>query len=362
MRVAIIGAGAVAFGSAAFLCSKGHRPVLWSPSGRRTEALLSGEPLRSEGVVEGTFHPEIAKTCRDAVAGADVVLLALPTNGHRTVMDAMAPHLDAGQVVAISSHSSLGALYLSRRLAERGISLPIVAWSTTVLRARQRSLTEVKIATLRGKVDLATLPVSAGDRGLAACTELFGDRFVPRSDILAIALSNVNPQSHMALALCNFTRMERGEDWGQTENMTDAVGRLLEAIDAERLKIASKLGLAVKTMREHYSMTYGVPDAPIGETARHLVTRTERTAGPATIETRYVLEDVPFGLQQNLLLGRMLGVEVPLHEGGMAIFSALYGWDLGADNDLLPALGLEALGIDGLKAAVRDGWKAAPAQ
>jgi opine dehydrogenase len=151
--------------------------------------------------------------------------------------------------------------------------------------------------------------------------------------------------------------MEQGEDWGQTENMTDAVGRLLEAIDAERLAIASKLGLEVKTMREHYSMTYGVPDAPIGETARHLVTRTERTAGPATIETRYVLEDVPFGLQQNLRLGRMLGVAVPLHEAGMAVFSALYGRDLGADNDLLPALGLESLGIAELKTAAREGWQ-----
>jgi opine dehydrogenase len=92
-----------------------------------------------------------------------------------------------------------------------------------VLRARQRSLASVKIATLRGKVDIATLPVSENERGLATCIALFGERFVQRADVLAIALSNVNPQRHMALALCNFTHMERGEDWGQTENMTDAV-------------------------------------------------------------------------------------------------------------------------------------------
>jgi opine dehydrogenase len=357
MRIGIIGAGAIAFGSAAVLTQNGHQPVLWSPSGRRTAELARGQPLTSEGIVEGSFNPVIATTCAEAVAGADVILLAMPTNGHRAAMDAMAPHLTANQVVVISSHSSFGALYLAKLLAERGLSIPIVAWSTTVLRARQRSLTSVKIATLRGKVDIATLPVSESGRGLATCVALFGERFVQRADILAIALSNINPQSHMALALCNFTRMERGEDWGQTENMTDAVGRLLEAIDAERLAIAAKLGRKVRTMREHYSLTYGVPDGPIGETARLLVTRTERTAGPATIDTRYVLEDVPFGLQQNLILGRMLGVDVRLHKAGMAIFSALYGRDLSAENDLLPAIELQEMSVAKLNEIVEHGWK-----
>ncbi|MDF2809596.1 MAG: odh 1 [Microvirga sp.] len=356
MRVAIMGAGAIAFGSAAFLSANGHTAVLWSPSGKRTEALARGEALISEGKVEGQFHPKIAVTCAHAVADADAILLALPANGHKVVMDAMAPHLTTAQVVIISSHASLGALYLAKKLAERELSVPIVAWSTTVLRARQRSLTSVKIATLRGKVDLATLPVSENERGLATCVALFGDRFVQRSDILAIALSNVNPQSHMALALSNFTRMERGEDWGQTENMTDAVGRLLEAIDKERLAIASRFGLTVRTMREHYSLTYGVPDAPIGETARLLLTRTERTAGPATIDTRYVLEDVPFGLLQNLLLGRIMGTDVSLHEAGLNVFSALYGRDLAKDNDLLPAVGLADLPRETLMSLVREGW------
>jgi opine dehydrogenase len=236
------------------------------------------------------------------------------------------------------------------------MSLPIVAWSTTVLRARQRSLSNVKIATLRGKVDLATLPVSAGERGLALCVALFGERFVQRSDILAIALSNVNPQSHMALALTNFTRMERGEDWGQTENMTDSVGRLLESLDRERLAIASAFGLSVRTVREHYSLTYGVPEAPVGETARLLLTKTERTAGPTTTDTRYVLEDVPFGLTQTISLGAMTGIDVSLHKAGLVLFSALYGRDLSKDNDLLPAIGLEAFSKDALMHVVREGW------
>jgi opine dehydrogenase len=30
---------------------------------------------------------------------------------------------------------------------------------------------------------------------------------------MAITISNLNPPAHMTIALCNFTRMEKGEDW-----------------------------------------------------------------------------------------------------------------------------------------------------
>ncbi|UFN47890.1 NAD/NADP octopine/nopaline dehydrogenase family protein [Roseomonas sp. OT10] len=343
MRVGILGAGAVAYGSAAFLCANGHEARLWSPSGRRTEALAAGAPLVSEGVVAGEFHPVIAGSCAAALDGADVALVALPANGYRMVLEAMAPHLRPGQVVIVSAHASFGALYLSRLLAARGLELPIVALSTTVLRARQTSPTRVRVATLRGKVDMATVPAAAAAEGLAACNALFGERFLPRADLLAVALSNVNPQSHLALALCNFTRMEKGEAWGQSEHMTESVGRLLEAVDAERLAIAAAFGREVRSMRQHYSLTYGLPDAPVAESARILAARDAPTLGPATIQTRYTLEDVPFGLVPLAWLGRLAGVPVPLHEAGIALFSALYGRDLAAENDLLPAL--EAQGL-----------------
>jgi opine dehydrogenase len=344
MKVAIMGAGAIAYASAALLIQNGHEAVLWSPSGRRTAALAQGKLLRSEGVVSGEFKPVIASDCAAALAGADAILIALPANGHKAVMDAMAPHLASGQTVVISSHASLGAVYLARLIADRGLDIPVVALSTTVLRARQTSDVSVKVATLRGKVDMSTLPTAAAGRGLSVCKALFGDRFRPISNVLAVALSNVNPQSHMALALCNFTRMEKAEAWGQSEHMTMAVGSLLEAIDAERLAVAKAFGVEVRTMREHYSLTYGVPDAPLGETAALLASRQEPTLGPATIDTRYTLEDVPFGLLPLVTLGALVGVATPLHEAGLAIFSALYGRDLSADNDILPAL--LGLGLD----------------
>lgn len=356
MKVAILGAGSIAYGNAAYLCQKGHDPVLWSPSGRRGRALAKGEPLIARGAVEGSFHPRVAATCAEALSDAEAVLIALPANGHRHVMDRAAPHLRPDQTVIISSHISFSGLYLARLLAERNVSLPIVVWGTTVTAGRQTGDAAVNVAVVRAKVDAAVLPASAADRGLAVCRDLFGDRFVERSDMLAIALSNLNPQNHMGIALCNFTRMEKGEDWGQNDNITDSVGRLLEALDAERLAIAAALGYQVRTIQEHYHLSFHVEPGPVGEMSRAIAARGDGGKGPTTIDTRYVLEDVPYGLVPTVLLGRLAGVPTPLHESGVRIFSALYGRDLAAGNDLLGVLGLEAMGLQSLRRLVRDGW------
>ncbi|MDQ6638703.1 MAG: NAD/NADP octopine/nopaline dehydrogenase family protein [Pseudomonadota bacterium] len=355
MRVSILGAGAVAYGAAAYLARAGHDPMLWSPSGTRTADLAAGKPLIARNAIEGTFTPRVASSCADAVADADVVMLALPGYGHKFALDAAAPHVREGQPIIIGSHMSFGALYLSRLLAARGIRAPIIAWGTTLTTGRQESMTEVNVMTVRHRVDLAAVPESAGDQGHALCTELFGDRFVKRDGLLAIALSNLNPQNHLAIALLNLTRMERAEVWGQSENITPAVGRLIEALDRERLAIAEAFGLSVRTVREHFSLSFHVPLASVSEMSQEMHRQGRGGFGPKTANSRYVLEDVPFGLLPTVVLGRIAGHPATLHESGMAIFSAAYGRDFTQDNDLLPELGLETMSAAQLQRLARAG-------
>ncbi|MCX8280007.1 NAD/NADP octopine/nopaline dehydrogenase family protein [Phyllobacterium sp. 0TCS1.6C] len=356
MRIGILGAGAIAFGCAAYLARAGHTPVIWSPSGTKTAELAVGNKLRATSAIEGEFEVGAARDCEDAVATSDAVLIALPAYGHRAVMDAAIEHLRPGQPVIISSHTSFGALYLSKLLAARGLELPIIVWGTTVTTGRQKSLTEVNVATVREKVDVATLPASAIDAGWTLCTQLFGDRFVKRDGMLAISLSNLNPQNHLGIAMLNLTRMEKGEVWGQGEHVTPAVGRLIEALDEERLAIAGSFGLKVRTVYEHFSLSFHVPMASVSEMNQEMHRQGRGGFGPTTIESRYILEDAPFGLWPTALLGRISGHPASLHEAGVAIYSAAYGRDLKADNDLLPELGLEGIAPEELKRLCEQGF------
>lgn len=359
MRVALLGAGAVALGNAALLSSRGHQVVIWSPTGNGAPMKAGSSAIEASGAIEGRIAVEVATTAVQAVSGADTIIVAVPAFAYKSVLDAAAPHIRSGQPVIFSGHLSFGALYLAKRMAEMGsAAVPIVAFGTTVTTGRRTGPLTVNVKTVRSKLDMATLPADRGEEMIALCRNLFGDRFVLRSNLLAVSLSNLNPLSHMATALCNFTRIERGERWDQDENLTEAVGRLVEALDAERLAIADAAGVTVRTVREHFHHSFQVPLDTVGAMSRELHQRNRNVLGPTTVETRYILEDVPFGLVPTILLARSTGVAAPLHEAGLKIFSALYGRDFHAANDIVPALGLEDLSLPQLTSLAVEGISA----
>lgn len=342
MNVGIAGAGAIAMGYAALLLSMGHKAGVWSPSGVRTVELLAGKPLKVTGAIEGECHPGVCRTAEE-LASADVIVLALPAYGQRFVIDALVPHLEARHTVIISGHLSFAALYLARRLAERGTEIPIVSWNTTALTCKASSFTEIRIGALRKMVSVAVLPAIKAKQALDTCVSLFGERFKVQDDLLTITLSNLNPQSHLAIALCNLTRMERGEAWGQRENMTPTVGRFIEALDRERLALAGSLGRTVGTVFDHYRTSFGLSGETVAEMSVQQVDRGVDVAGPKTVESRYILEDLPFGLVPLLCLAESVGVEMPLHRGGVDILSACYGLNFAEENDLLPYIEIKEI-------------------
>jgi opine dehydrogenase len=361
VKVGILGAGAIAFGTAAYVTRAGHTARLWSPSGAGTAALAAGAPLQARGAVEGDYRPEIAADAREAVTGVDAVLVALPAYGHKAVVDAVAPFITADQTLIISSHHAFGALYATRVLAARGVVIPVVAWGTTLVTARRSGAAAVTVSTVRAEIDVATVPATLGERGLNLCRALFGDRFRERDGLLAIALSNVNPENHMALALCNFTRIECGESWEQMFYYTPAVGRLIEALDAERLAIAAAFDVQVRTVVEHLHLSYHVPVDTVSAMMRAIHSAGLGGLGPTSLDTRYVLEDCPFGLALTAQLGQLAGVPAPLHEGGVRFFSTLYGIDFAAQNDLLAALRIDRMTLAELKERATTGYPAGTA-
>jgi len=355
INVGLAGAGSVAYGTACVLLQNGHRPMLWSPSGKRTRDLSTGKSLVASKSIEGQFNPVVAKDAAQLAADNDILMLVVPGYGHKTVMDALIPYIRQGHVVIISSHASLGALYLTRELACRDTSVPVIAWGTTLTTGRQLDTCSVQINTIRSQIDFCVLPDSKTKQAQSLCESLFGQRFVARKGLLAITLSNLNPQNHMGIALGNITRMERGEIWSQAQNVTPAVGALLEALDLERLAIAEELGLSVRTIFEHFHLSFHVPKASISTMNQNMHAKGNGGTGPATADSRYVTEDVPYGLVVTAKLGRLVGKPAPLHEAGITLFSAMYVRDFASENELLAALDLDNVTLDQLRKASFSG-------
>ncbi|GAX19506.1 hypothetical protein FisN_19Hh081 [Fistulifera solaris] len=349
-RVGIIGTGAVALGTAAFL---NNNAMLWSPSGRP----LSTEFFVTGALEDSSFTCRIATSARELVEENDIILLALPANGHKRVFDSIAPYLQENRHhVIISSHSSLGALYLSSLCQdEYNKRIPITAWGTTLVTARRTETQTVRVNTIRQAVDCCTIPVSYDATGIHRT--LFPNiHFERRPGLLAISLSNLNPQNHLGIALGNMSRMDKNEVWYQSQNITPRIGKLLEDLDQERLAIADALGVNVKTIFEHFSWSFHVPmTSSIADMNQAIHEAGNDVYGPNTADTRYVTEDVPFGLPLIILLGEMVNRPAVLHRAGLEIMSSMYGRNFWAENDLLAALKLEQYTLDELQVAGRSG-------
>jgi len=134
----------------------------------------------------------------------------------------------------------------------------------------------------------------------------------------------------------------------------------MEALDTERIAIAKALGIEVRTIHEHFSWSFHVPMETLDEDASSAdesssppkmrpLTVSEMNQqmhhylkndvlGPSSPNSRYVLEDVPYGLVLTILLGKLVNKPAVLHESGIRILSAMYGRDFMEENDLLDGL------------------------
>ncbi|MDW8397566.1 MAG: NAD/NADP octopine/nopaline dehydrogenase family protein [Acetobacteraceae bacterium] len=335
MRLAVLGAGAIGPAAAALAAARGHDAALWSPSGRGTAGVAG--VLRAEGALAGAFPIRVAASLGEALSGADAALLAVPAYAYPSLLPAIASALPRGVPLLIAPAASLAPLAFDRLWAGQGAPAdraPVGGLATAPVTARRLGPDRVRVATIRTAVEAAAVPARAGPEIAALAEALFG---IACPVALPLALANANPIIHAALALANVTRIERGEAWGQYEMMTAASCRLMSALEAERAALAAALGVVLPSLAEALSRANALPIAPLPAMGAAIAASRGAVFGPTSLETRYVTEDVPFGLAVHLRLAAGARVPMPLTEATVAVLEALWGRDLRA-NPLLDAL------------------------
>lgn len=316
--------------------------------------MLRSEPLRASGVLELSIHVNVADSAAELALDADVLLIAVPVNGHRTVMDALLPHLTAGQLVIVSSMSSLSSLYLYEAALERGVPISVASFGTTVLTARRQDDAHVKIMARRTSLGVSCLPRSGQAAALSSCEALFGEGFTVDENALATALTNINPVAHGPLALFNWTRIERAENWPQYHYMTPQVAAVIKQLDSERRSVAYAFGLQVRTIERHFAQSFNTASEDLADIAAELHRMRGGPPGPTDTQTRFLSEDMPYGLVFTLALSHVAQIPVPATEATAAMAGLIVGEDFTAANDLIFALRLPAESVNGLLTRVNS--------
>ena len=123
LKVGIVGAGGIGLAYAAWIADRGHEVSIWSPQ-RGAEA-PADNTLTANGVLEGSWQVAYAKDAQSLATSVQIIVIAVPLNGHRSVMDSLLPHLRSGQLIIVSSIASLSSLYLYEAACRRGIALHV---------------------------------------------------------------------------------------------------------------------------------------------------------------------------------------------------------------------------------------------
>ena len=358
MRVAIVGAGPIGRATAAYLAHHGHTAGLWSPSGASLAGLArdgeTGLTLTYEGALSGRVSLQRIPRASD-LGGYEVVLIALPGHAYPAILPEVVERLRGDQLVVVSGALSLAPLWIRERMAARATPAVVVGWGTTLGTARRTPTADVKLNTLRTRFDMAAVPASAGEAARETCRTLFGDRFNLADNVLGVSLANVNPIAHAAETLPNLTRIDREEDWPLFHYCTASASRLCSSLDVERIRVAAAFGQQVRSIEEHYRLSYHVDGVDIASIAEAIHAKYQGPLGPKTLEHRYVLEDVPFGLVYIEALAHCAGTPVPHISSAITLLSSACGRDFRADNPLLADLAIARSTPEALLTRCRSG-------
>ena len=343
MQITVLGAGAGGTAVAFDCASHGHEVRLFDfdqfPDNIATIAEQGG--INAEGDISG-FGP-IAYSGHDideALQDAELIYVVGPAYSTEPFGEAVAGKLSVGQTVIVSPSSCGGALAFKRAagLALHDESIRVAETSTLHYAVRLKDPGRIRVfLKLKAGNLLAALPSKhTGD-----ILELIADVYPsmePAQSVLQTSLQNANPIIHPAVTLSNAARIEMtgGDFLFYEEGVSDSVGRLIQALDKERIAIGNKLGLSILPdpemgMRQGYML-----EANYGSGYRKAPGFLGIGAQPQ-LDHRYLNEDVGYGLVFMSKLGQQVGVETPGMDAVINVASIVMARDYKAEALRTPA-------------------------
>jgi opine dehydrogenase len=353
--VAVLGAGNGGCALAADLVLRGFEVRLFNRSPGRLDPIRAAGGITASGVVEGFARPSvITGDMAEAVRGARLVALTIPTAALPVYVELLADLLTQEQTVWLNPGHMGGALYLAAELSRRGRHpVPRICESVTLSHSsRMTGPASVRIFTIVSNLLVAALPAAAIGDCVRELDALIPGHVRPATSVFETGLLDLNAVEHPAQALCNAGWLEhtKGDYYFYYEGTTPAVGRVIDAVDRERLALAQALGVPTMSFVEYFhQIGFTTAEAARTGSSYQAMQHSEPNRwikGPPGLDHRYVHEDVGWGLVPWIDLAELFDIEVPTMRALTHLASVMNGIDYRADG-----LTLERMGLKGYSAA-----------
>ena len=354
----VVGAGNGGIAMAGHLGLLGFRVHMYNRTDEHLNAIRWYKGIEVEGAATGFGRVLVASShIEEAIAGVDVIMIVTPSTAHYGLATLMAPFLRDGQIVVLNPGRTGGALEFRASLyrAQCAARVVVVEAQTFIYASRMLSRNKAHIFRVKNGVPVSALP-SFLTPAVLKVLDVAYPQFIAGSNVLATSLENIGAVFHPALTLLNAGWIEStgGDFEYYLQGISPSVGRVLQAIDDERLALARALGIRTVSAREWLYLTY---DA-VGTDLCSAIQATTSYAGikaPRTIDHRYIWEDVPMSLVPMASIAAMYGVPTPAIDFTVDLANLMHRKDYRADGRTVHTLGIEGLSVEELHRLVTEG-------
>ena len=248
MNVTVIGSGNGGMAVGFDWAQHGHRVTVYSQPAHADNLEAVGQRAASRPRSAGGLRP-LAYAGTDigaAMEGTETVFVVGPAFATEDFGRDLAPQLRPGMTVVICPGSCGGALAFKRAagLAVHDASIVVGETSTLPYAARADGEGNVQVFHKFDKGLFAAAVPRSGNSQLLATLRRVYRSISEAATVFQTSLQNGNPVIHPAVTLMNAGLLERtgGDFRFYEEGITPSVGRVMEAVDNERLAIATALG------------------------------------------------------------------------------------------------------------------------
>lgn len=346
---AVIGAGNGGQAMAAHLSLLGHSVRLQDTDKDKIQKLQEVGVITAEGKVEGIAEIEkITSDLKEAVQGADAIMVTTTTDCHIELAEALLPLLEEKQVVVLCPGQTGGVILVHNIFEAAGKQIPVAEMQDLIYTCRATEPGKVKVTALKQKMDFAGYNQADYDCIIGLIGEIYPQLRQAQS-VLHTGFDNMGAILHPAPMLLNAGRIESGEDFlYYKEGISPSVAVVLEEMDKERVAVAKAYGVEATSIPQWQKNAYNVE----GNSFYELFQNNKSYAavkGSKTLHDRYLTEDVPCGLVPIVELGKLAGVPTPAMESVIELAGMILATDFKRNGRTLKCLGLEGKTVDEIK-------------
>jgi opine dehydrogenase len=361
-RIAVLGGGNAAHTMAADLTLKGYEVnICEAPEFKENISVVLDRQaidlIDAWGEKRTARINMVTTNFAEAVKGVSYLMMAVPAIGAEMFFNSVVPYLEDGQTI-IKWSGNFSALLFANILKGKGLKKDITLAEVHTLPWGCRLVAPgtVQIMVWVIRLMLATLPAKNINRVIDDMKNMYP--VVAGENVLATSLNNLNPVVHPIGTIMNAGWIDTiGEDFHlYRDGITISVSRGIKSIFEEVTRLANAIGIKMIEYPEEDFWKRSTIMSTYSRAPFDKESRVARISGPSSVKSRYITEDIPFGLVPISKLARKFNVSTPVIDSVIELASVINQTNYREEGMSLEELGIAHLSKEEFQKVLREGF------